>query len=84
MGDDELGVASAAADRTDPLGNRLLVLLRTGLDGDLEGTPLQVPVDGDVSMPSIAWDGEAYGIAYAVGRGEEADVELVRLGCQMP
>ncbi len=82
-----LDAAIASADAADPAADRRLVFMRLSLDGGIFSTTLHVPVDGDVSMPSIVWDGEAYAIAYSVDRGggeADVDVELVRLGCQMP
>ncbi|MBW2263400.1 MAG: hypothetical protein JRG91_15655 [Deltaproteobacteria bacterium] len=84
---DTLAIALASADLDDPSAYRQLVIHRTLLDGTPIGSSVLVPVDRDASMPSIAWDGEAYAIAYAVDRGggeADVDVELVRLGCQMP
>jgi len=83
----ELDAAIASADAADPAADRRLVFMRLPLDGGIFRISFHVPVDGDVSMPSIVWDGEAFAIAYAVDRSDAealVDVELVRLGCQMP
>ena len=85
-GDLELDAAIASADAADPASDRRLVFMRLPLDGGILSTTFHVPVDGDVSMPSIVWDGEAYAVAYAVDRGgaeADVDVEFVRVGCQM-
>jgi hypothetical protein len=81
---EEYAVVSAVPGAEEPDADRSLLVQRFGPDGSAYST-LAVPIPaGDVSKPSLAWDGEAYGVSYAVERGGALRVEFIRLGCIPP
>jgi len=81
----EFGIASALPLYEEPGTERVLAFRRFHADGTAIGTPFTVSsIVGDVSRLSVAWDGEGYGVTYAVAEGETLDVQFIRLGCILP
>ncbi len=81
----EFGVVLATPLADEPGAIRTLAFRRYLPEGLMIGAEFRISVSGDVSMPSLTWDGEAYGVSYAVGREDGyTDVEFIRLGCIPP
>jgi len=81
----EFGVVLATPLAEEPGAIRTLAFRRYLPEGTMIGTEFRISVDGDASVPTVTWDGEAYGVSYAVGREDgDTDVEFIRLGCIPP
>jgi hypothetical protein len=81
----ELGIVLATPLADEPGAIRTLAFRRYLPEGAMIGTEFRISVDGDASIPSVTWDGEAYGVSYAVAREDgDVDVEFIRLGCIPP
>jgi hypothetical protein len=81
----EFGIVLATPLAEEPGAIRTLAFRRYLPEGTMIGTEFRISVDGDASVPSVTWDGEAYGVSYAVGREDgDTDVEFIRLGCIPP
>jgi len=77
----EFGIVMATPLTEDPDTERTLAFRRFSPEGLMIGTEFRVSITGDVSIPSLTWDGEAYGVSYAVERDDWTEVEFIRLGC---
>ena len=80
----EFGVVLATPLADEPGAQRVLAFRRFLPEGLMIGTEFRISTPGDVFLPSLSWDGEAYGVSYAVAREDGVDVEFVRVGCIPP
>lgn len=82
----ELGVIAATPPGEDP-SPRNLTFHRLDMYGEAISPPVQLSWSRDVTMPSTTWDGEAWGITYAITSEDDEgwlDVQFVRVGCIPP